>query len=92
MNNRNEMLKNIQDKQEQARALGVDLARRYAVEDLLRSEGIEVPDGAIGLAPIGTQQAITRIRINGGESIKLSEPIGLNEWKERFGLLRGRGA
>ena len=133
MSKRNERLKSMQDKREQARALGVDLARRYAVEDLLRSEGIEVPDGAIGLTPVGgvglvtikrkvpvhtrevreingisqyikrrsgykeetvrrTQQAITKIRINGGEPVELSEPISLDEWEERFGPLRRKGA
>lgn len=133
MNRRDERIKSLQDKQEQARALGVDLARRYAVEDLLRYEGIEVPDGAIGLTPIGgvglvtikrtvpaykkeayeydgmtrwravrsgykeetvrrTQQAITKIRINGGEPVELSEAISLDEWEERFGPLRRKGA
>jgi len=133
MNKQNERLKSLQDKQEQARALGVDLARRYAVEDLLRSEGIEVPDGAIGLTPVGgvglvtikrtvpvytkevreingisqyrnkrsghkevtvkqTQRAITKIRINGGEPVELSEAISLDEWEERFGPLRRKGA
>ena len=130
MDKRDERLKSLQDKQGQARALGVDLARRYAVEDLLRSEGIEVPDGAIGLTPVGgvglvtikrtvpthkkefygmrrwasvkcgyreevvkrTQRAITKIRINGGEPVELSEPISLNEWEERFGPLRRKGS
>lgn len=130
---RNKRLKSMQGKREQARALGVDLARSYAVEDLLRSEGIEVPGGTIGLTPIGgvglvtikrkvpvytrevrkingisqyikrrsgykeetvrrTRQAITKIRINGGEPVKLSEPISIDEWEERFGPLRRKGA
>ena len=133
MNKRDERLESLQDKQEQARALGVDLARRYAVEDLLRSEGIEAPDGAIRLTPVGgvglvtikrtvptykreyyescgmtrwasvkcgyreetvkrTQRAITKIRINGGEPVELSEAISLDEWEERFGPLRRKGA
>jgi hypothetical protein len=129
---RDARLKSLQDKQAQALALGAELARRYAVEDLLRSEGIEVPDGTIGLAPVSgvglvkvkkrvqaytkevreidgisrwrnkrsgykeevverTQRAITGIRINGGEPVKLSKPINLDEWSKKYGsLLKGK--